>query len=235
MAFAFKSGITSCELEGESSPQYLRLIPRRHADLQAIPSEVFRNCLNVGDKGDDANPTLRLVENSGIVRTILDVLLLPIDKIATTPQYWTFEEARTEYAAAEKYMLDRYMSIFDRRVERAVEVGPFEALVWAVTKGHARIARVAIEQFANQTFLRLGSDHTDVKPGYWTTAMIVAIGVQHYRQLVRLSMECITKSRETGRLRIDWVVVGERFEIDQAHYVAVDITSDAEDKGVLDD
>lgn len=147
------------------------------------------------------------------MRTILDVLLLPIDKIAATPQYWTFAEASTEYAAAEKYMLDRYMSVFERRIERAVQVGPFEALVWSLTKGHLPVARMAIESFAKATQLRLGSDRTDVKPGHWTTAMIEAIGVHHYRQLVRLSMECITSSEETGRIRIDWIAVAERFEI----------------------
>jgi hypothetical protein len=178
-------------------------------------SEIFRNCLSIGGKGNDRVATLRLVEHSGIIRTILDALLLPVNKLEAIPSYWTFEDAAADYAAAEKYMLDRYMSVFQRRIEKAVQIGPFEALIWAVSKSNARVAKLAIEQFAKASHLeiRAGSVRTEVKPGHWTAAMIESIGVENYRQLVRLSMDCITASIQTGRLRIDWLAVAEKFEL----------------------
>ena len=59
-------------------------------------SEIFRNCLSIGGKGNDRVATLRLVEHSGIIRTILDALLLPVNKLAAIPSYWTFEDAAAE-------------------------------------------------------------------------------------------------------------------------------------------
>jgi len=143
---------------------------------------------------------LRLEEESRVVKVLLDIMRQPLTQICRTPDYWTFEEAETEHAAAEKYMLDRYMSLFQTRVARAAPRGPFQALVWAIERNDCYVAKAAIASFDEVNWLQLahGKKKVERLPVYWTIEMIQAIGIKHYRQILRIVMTDLVGQKDAN-------------------------------------
>lgn len=162
---------------------------------------------------------LQLEEESSVVKVLLDTMRQPLTQIFRTPDYWTFEEAETEHAAAEKYMLDRYMSLFHNRVARAAPRGPFQALVWAIARNDCHVARVAIASFDEVNFLQLAPGKAKVHclPVYWTIEMIQAIGIKYYRQILRIVMTDLVVQKnaklEMFERETTWRMVADEFSL----------------------
>jgi hypothetical protein len=182
-------------------------------------SATFRDVLALGANTCEGPIVIKLVEETAVVSAILNALRNPLQELARTPDHWTFEEAEAEHAAAEKYMLDRYMSMFHHRIIRAAQCGPFQALVWAIQHEDQLIASEAISAFASVASLQLGpgQKQTKTSPVHWTINMINAIGIRYYRQILRLVMSDLLKRQDgdgpEGVRTPDWERVSTRFII----------------------
>jgi hypothetical protein len=130
---------------------------------------------------------LHLEEHSGIIKIILDVILLPIDHLKNIDLPWSWKDAVEVYHAAQKYMLERYQPLFLDRVVDAVGHENFiEALVWGCHNEEAAVVFDAVrtgEDVDNDAW-QYGGEHIGDEPGDWTIAFIEAIGLKWYKKFV---------------------------------------------------
>jgi hypothetical protein len=143
----------------------------------------------MGAKTSREPAVLQLEEHSGLVKTILDVIILPIQELGDLTPPWCLSEAHEECQAAEKYMLERYTSLFAARRLRAINTGNFmEALVWGAKNEAADVVIQAV---------LIGKDHSEWQhdgvaipqnPAEWPGMFIEAIGWRCYAGLLRAQL-----------------------------------------------